>query len=178
MSHLVPISVIVSAMLATTLTIPTADAATQNRRTFDAAVGVCQGALPNFEGSLRKRPMAVANEGISTAFVSCAPHMSTIFSVGGATNPGADHVWILFRNRTGAPTTANCSLVTSDGLGVADITIAKSVAVPAGSWVEMQWNATADNGGINFRLPAFSCSLPPGTDIGHVIYNHTVDVGA
>jgi len=153
-------------------------AVTQSLRTFDAAAGSCQGALPNFEGLLRKRPMAVANEGTSTAFVSCSVHMPSIFNVGGATNPGMDQVWLGFRNRSAAAVTVNCSLVTSNGAGVASLTIAKSVSVPAGGFTEAFWSGAADNGGTNFRLPAFSCALPPSTDITHVVYNYTMDVGA
>ena len=35
--------------------------------------GACQAALPAYEGLIRKRPMAIQNEGVSTAFVTCAP---------------------------------------------------------------------------------------------------------
>ena len=33
------------------------------------AVDTCQGSLPSFEGALRKRPLAIVNEGTSNAFV-------------------------------------------------------------------------------------------------------------
>lgn len=153
-------------------------ALTHSLRTFDAAAGSCQGALPNFEGSLRKRPLAVANEGTTTAFVTCGIHIPSIFSVGGATNPGMDHAWVGFRNRSGADVTVNCSLVESNGDGTAQASIAKSITVAAGGFTEAQWDGTADHAGTNFRLPAFSCALPPATDITHIIYNYTMDVGS
>ncbi len=36
------------------------------------ATAFCQTALPVFDGNVRKRPLAVTNEGTSNAFISCS----------------------------------------------------------------------------------------------------------
>ena len=60
-------TLVASLALAATLSVPDARAGS----TVQNAVGNCNGALPGFEGALRKRPLAIANEGTSSAFVSC-----------------------------------------------------------------------------------------------------------
>lgn len=49
-----------------------ADAATLPRVSATNPAGICQGALPAFETAIRKRPLAVQNEGDSTTFVTCS----------------------------------------------------------------------------------------------------------
>ncbi len=49
-----------------------AQAVTQNRRFQANATSYCQAALPAFEGAIRKRPLAVQNEGTTNAFVTCS----------------------------------------------------------------------------------------------------------
>jgi len=49
-----------------------ASAVDLERLSMANAVGRCQGALPNYEGAIRKRPLAVQNEGTGSAFVTCA----------------------------------------------------------------------------------------------------------
>lgn len=44
----------------------------QSQLYITAAAGACQSALPVFDTMLRKRPLAVQNEGSSTTFVTCA----------------------------------------------------------------------------------------------------------
>ncbi|HST45355.1 MAG TPA: hypothetical protein VLK29_09045, partial [Luteimonas sp.] len=36
------------------------------------ATGLCQAALPAYDGLIRKRPVAIRNEGDAAAFVSCS----------------------------------------------------------------------------------------------------------
>ena len=47
------------------------EAAAQTTAPTAAAVDRCQPALPTFDGSIRKRPKAVQNEGTSIAFITC-----------------------------------------------------------------------------------------------------------
>lgn len=68
------------------------------------AAGMCQGALPAFDTQIRKRPLAIRNEGTQPAFVSCSLP---------ATN-GQMHssVEIIFANSNAAPASVNCTVVT------------------------------------------------------------------
>ena len=58
------------ALTAATLS-PNAQAVTVNRDYLSHGTANCQSALPVFDGNIRKRPAAVANEGTATAFVTC-----------------------------------------------------------------------------------------------------------
>ena len=123
----------------------------------------CQGSLPNFEGALRKRPLAVSNEGTGSAFISCSM-AADIGSPSGVTG-----VLALFTNRTGSPVTINCTMVS----GVAapfgsPLYFPKSASIPANSYTIMQWSSSADNGGSAFMLPNLNCSIPPGTEFNVV----------
>lgn len=130
--------------------------------TATSAVNNCQGALPSFEGAFRKRPLGVANEGTSLAFLSCA-----------ALSPSTGdseiyQVAALFINRGGASATVDCTLV--DGIALPfpsfpPIYLPKSVAIPAGAFSILVWNDVDDNGGDPFEIPNISCALPPGVEI-------------
>lgn len=65
------------------------------------AAAACQGALPNYEGSFRKRPLAVANEGVASAFLTCAT------PAGGAVKAAS----LLVTNRSVADADMYCTLV-------------------------------------------------------------------
>lgn len=123
------------------------------------AAGACQSALPVFDGVVRKRPLAVQNEGTTPAFITCglegkfgAVVSSSVILVG-------------LVNNSASSATVNCTLV--DGReGLSDpVYRPKSVMLPANTQLaELVW-ANADNEGVNFIYPAISCSLPPGTGI-------------
>lgn len=74
--------------------------------TATSAVNNCQGALPSFEGALRKRPLGMANEGTSLAFLSCAALASS-----GSADVEVYEVAALFINRGSSTATVNCTLV-------------------------------------------------------------------
>lgn len=63
----------------------TASAATALREKVSNATGVCQAALPAFDGLVRKRPLAVQNESTGHAFVTCSLTTDTIVSGGSGT---------------------------------------------------------------------------------------------
>ncbi|MEO6138716.1 MAG: hypothetical protein ABIP11_08660, partial [Luteimonas sp.] len=83
-----------------------ASAVTKQRSFVQNATGACQSALPVFDGQIRKRPLAVQNEGTSAAFVSCS-FMDTDRSVNGVTD-----VFLYADNNTSSSVTVNCTLVT------------------------------------------------------------------
>ena len=130
---------------------------------------VCQPALPAFDGLIRKRPLAMQNEGTSNAFITCA--------FGGAFNgiPSQKTVTVGFTNITSGAITVNCTLVDAQDGVVNPEYFPRSISVPAsGAPVTLLiWSANADNGGVRFTYPAVSCLLPPG--IGVQVTNHTFD---
>lgn len=133
---------------------------------------LCQPALPSFDGLIRKRPLAVQNEGSANAFVSCA------FNGDYLDNSGVSEVTVYLINNNAVPTTVNCTLVNSHAGGLY-AAYPKSVEVPAnspGGLSTVQWT-TADRGGANFsRWVSLSCQLPPGTGLGHLnaLYTKTI----
>ncbi len=127
------------------------------------AVESCQGSLPNFEGALRKRPLAIDNEGTSPAFVTC----SVAADLGSPS--GVTEVAALFTNRTGVAVTVNCTLVSGIvGPPGSPIYLPKAIPIAANSFAVADWEKTADNGGNAFVLANLSCSLPVGTEINVV----------
>lgn len=123
------------------------------------AVAACQAALPAYDGLIRKRPKAVANEGTAAAFVTCSPPY----------NPGqrekVELVTLVVANRNAVTTQINCTLV--DGLHDATFipSVAKSRNVAPASKLNIEWAYMVDAGSTRYTMPAISCALPPGTEI-------------
>lgn len=119
--------------------------------------GTCNGALPGFEQSLRFRPLALANQGTTNAFVSCT-------QLNRFNNP-VYWVYIAFENTGTADATISCSLVTGRD-SFAKSTYPKSITVSAGSSDELSWEYSSDNLGTPFLdLSNLSCNLPAGTEL-------------
>lgn len=162
-------SVLLGGAIATALASLSAHAATIPREEVRMSADVCQPALPAFDASFRKRPLAMQNEGTSTAYITCA--------FGGGFNgiPSAKTLTVGFTNITTTAKTVDCTLVDAHA-GVQNPTyLPKSINVPpAGAPVTLLiWSYTADNGGVRFTYPAASCAVPPG--IGVAVTNHTYD---
>jgi hypothetical protein len=123
--------------------------------------GACQGALPNYEGRLRKRPTAIANEGTTNAFVSCSLPQDWFGN--------SAIVYGLIVNNNGATdVNVTCTLAAGVKLNgdLAPTLLPKTFPVVAGSYAETQWSA-ADNG--DEPLPPsgnWSCNIPVGAEIG------------
>lgn len=140
------------------------------------ATAVCQGALPAFETLIRKRPLAVQNEGDANAFVTCSlvnPGASSgISRISGAT--------IYLQNLASGTRTVSCTAVNSSAGPApgAPLYLTRTVTVPRddeGS-TALQFSA-ADFPGSPVLLPgdtlSVSCTLPPGTGItGTVLANN------
>lgn len=129
------------------------------------ATGPCNGALPAFEGALRKRPLALRNEGSSSAFVSCSMQSD------GGENPGYQTALITFVNRNASSAAVDCTMVAGivAELGEGAPTFfPKTLGVPAGTAGIMTWVAA------DFELETFdnwlnfTCSLPPGVEMALV----------
>jgi hypothetical protein len=152
--------------LAGALLASVATAATVNRSTYTQASGTCQGALPNYEGSFRKRPLAVANEGSAGAFITCGIQNNE--------NSSVNAVELYVTNRSGADVDVNCTMV--DGLVDADFDFAdfypQTVTVTDGVDGAFVWN---DGGYI---WPAISCNVPAHVEANMVYTSIDEQVGA
>lgn len=154
-----------------------AEAATSPRVFRANPTAYCQGALPAFETAIRKRPLAVQNEGSIGSFVTCS-----FISQGGigltATNPTS--VLVYFNTISGADTTINCTGVSGYATGSNQF-IVKSVLAPAsGSQASITWNAGDFEGApANFPSGMFSisCSLPPGGAINDTRVTFSEEIG-
>lgn len=131
----------------------------------------CQAALPVFDTSVRKRPLAFANEGTAHAFVTCDTDNFSVSSEGSFTL-----ISMYFSNAGANAAAFDCTLV--DIAATATNYFPKSTgAIPPGGNGFILWS-TSDNGGQLFRAPAISCSLPPQTRINAVGFAYREDIGA
>ena len=172
-SKLLPASLSVALLAAATLVGGQAQAATILRNNLIQAVASCQGNLPNSEGSLRKRPLAVANEGTTSAFVTCG------FQDINNNPSGTQSVTVYFINNSAADVTVNCTLVNGIlNAALFDITyLPKSIVVTAGNVNAVGWSAGADNEGTNFVAPSLSCALPGKTDLSLINHVFPEEIG-
>lgn len=161
-----------AAALVAAATVPQPAAAT---RVVASAPAICQGALPAFETQLRKRPLAIQNEGTASAFVTCA------FNNPGTNSGGSriSTVTIHLQNSASARTVSCTAVNTVAGASSAGALYAtRSVRVPrdaAGSTALEFVPADFEQGA--FLLPgdavSVSCSLAPGMGItGTVLLNN------
>lgn len=151
-----------------------ANAATIVEDEITLSAMACQAALPVFDGQIRKRPLAIQNEGTSTAFITCAYRGR--FGGTNATTGTSTYLGVGLLNNTGAPLSVTCTMV--DGrTGMSNpINFVKSSTFS--SRAEMSWSASGDNSGTPFYYPAVSCSLPPGTGIQYLARQYTVEIGS
>lgn len=145
-------------------------------RVVAQAAGICQGALPAHEALLRKRPLAVQNQGRANAFVTCA------FSNPG-NNSGGSRVsgMTIYLQNVSAVRTVSCTAVNAGvGASAGDALYAtKSVEVPrdANRSTALEF-LPGDFPGGAFLFPgdavSVSCNLPPGSGItGTVLVNNS-----
>lgn len=133
------------------------------------ATGACNGALPGFEGALRKRALAIANEGSTIAFINCS------VPTDGDQNPGYFDATATFVNRSAATATVNCTLVGGIVAEVGELFDmeppafrSKSVTIALGAGHSLQWQRQEFGVPTLGRLINFSCTLPPRIEIALV----------
>lgn len=125
------------------------------------ATGMCQGALPAFDTQIRKRPLAVRNEGTQGAFVSC--------SLAGIDGEVHRSVEIVFTNSTAATAQINCTVVSGRTLGPAPQYYTRTVSAPAGLFAGIvhYFDTAVDPA----NMINVSCQLPPGTSLDYIRYD-------
>lgn len=164
---------VITALIAAVPSFAAQAATVIERQEVRMSAGVCQPALPAFDVAFRKRPLAMQNEGSSSAFITCA--------FGGIFNavPSVKTASVGFTNTTATPQTVNCTLVNArQGVQNAQY-FPKSISVPASGSpiIHIIWTGT-DNNGIAFTYPAASCSLPPGIGVQTTTQTYDQEIGA
>lgn len=154
----VPLVFIAGCLLATS-----ASAVDKQMEMSANATANCQGALPSFEGSIRKRPLAVQNEGSSAAFVTC----SFVNEYDTADRRLISYYTAWFTNTGASAATVSCTGVAGYQTRAETTYNSKSVVVAANSAAQAMISfAPADNGGFGYYpLVSLSCSIPPGVGI-------------
>ena len=148
-----------------------ASAVTVFRGKLANATALCQPALPAFDGLIRKRPLAVQNEGSSAAFVTCS------FVSDEIGNQGIDQFYLFFTNTSTVAVTVSCTAVI--GRQTSATYFPKSITLAAGATNLIVWSA-ADNGGVPFSpndAVNTSCQLQPGVGINDTHLNYQIYTG-
>lgn len=131
-------------------------AGAQSYTTRQNAAGMCQGALPQFAGSLRARPLALANEGTSDAFITC--------SLVAENARRYQFINPLFFNRSGVATTATCTIVTGH-VHSSPWYYTRTVSLPAGGGASIE---LTPNGADPSNMFNMNCRLPAGVELNYI----------
>lgn len=124
----------------------------------------CQGALPNFEGAIRKRPLAVQNEGGTNAFITCA-----FATEGGQAIDGSRSLSTWYFNANEAATDVTCTAVTGYQTGSNEF-VSETVTIDPGEQGQIFWSDADFVDGLG-DLVAISCNLAPGIGINDTYIN-------
>ncbi len=174
MTNLLPSTLALSLGLLGTLGPDSAEAA--NAWSFDQsnAAGVCQPALPAYDGLIRKRPRSLQNEGTAPAFVTCAfPHNWTSES-------RVKQFQIYISNTSGMPKEITCTAVFgTEGQSDVPANSTKSLSVTE-RYAYLTWDAP--DFGSELMMPrtaiGVSCQLPPqtGVDFSTIRFSHEIGI--
>ncbi|MGY0612066.1 MULTISPECIES: hypothetical protein [unclassified Luteimonas] len=137
-----------------------ADAATVERAYVHNGGSACTGALPTYEGALRKRPKAIANEGASIAFVTC----SAVWDDANPSNPFK--VAASVTNRGTAAATLSCTFVNGNEF-YGSVSTPATISVPAGGFSVIGWDPVLPATQFPFSAASISCALRPGMEINY-----------
>lgn len=138
------------------------------------AADACNGALPGFEGALRKRPLGIANEGASSAFVTCS------FTNGYNLTGIIDGVVFLTNRR---PTAVDVSCTFVNGVVAEARQVNPDLPLPTYFPITITLEAgqfapaavyASDYEIETFAMPYMNvnCSIPPGVEMNLVGYDY------
>ncbi len=150
---------------------PASQAVTLSRASTGNAPGRCQGALPGFAGTIRMRPLAAANIGTSSVFVTCV-------WLSDQTNASVGSAGLYARTTGGVDVTLSCTA----SVGYATSTVlysTKAVTLLAdASQSSIYWDGNDFGGTIDPGQPvAVSCQLPASSELNDMYFNYMEDVG-
>ena len=131
------------------------------RRTYQNGGNACTGALPPYEGALRKRPQAIVNEGTTNAFVTC----STSTEEMGASKPYL--AYMRLRNDNPVAVNVTCTFINGSSFE-GSTTSVLTTSVPANHEAQALWGGFDPSSPFARRTVNFSCNLPPGTGVNFV----------
>jgi len=139
------------------------------------AVDSCNGALPGFEGALRKRPLGIANEGAASAFVTCS--FTNAYNLSGILDG-----LVFVTNRRATSVDITCTFVNGLVAEAQQVNpdlplptyFVKTVALEAGEFAPVAVFAS------DYELDAFAlpymnvnCALPSGVEMNLVGYDYS-----
>ena len=160
-----------SATLALLLAAAPANAITRNIGLQQNASGACQVTMSVYESVMRKRPLAMQNEGTSAAFVTCSP--ATLKGITANDTLGYN---IRLINLGNTVADVNCTAVVGSQGVIGPVYVTRSTNVVGSSCAVVTFR-TFD--GYTTTVPFnFQCLLPPGTGISTIELNQNLDVGA
>ena len=150
-------------LLVAVLAASPAAAVEKDMETAANAAGNCQGALPNFEGSIRKRPLGVQNEGTALSFVTCS--LSTEYDTDDIRQ--VSYLGAFFSNKGTTAVTVNCTAVAGFETNGTNVYVAKAISVPPNAPESTAlYFLPSDNGGQGYYpMVSLSCGLPPNVGI-------------
>lgn len=146
----------------------------QSTNLFNAGA-TCLPALPRFDGDVRKRPLAVVNEGTSVSFVTCN---YTVDQEAYDSKGGVERFDITAKNQGDAAGPVICTAVIGVDDGNARY-IAKSVNLQPGERRKMEWKAEAYGLQGGWEGPVnLSCLLVPQMALneGHVHWDYRDEI--
>lgn len=146
------------------------------RYDYQGAAGVCQPSLPEYEAGLRSRPLGLANEGTTTAFVTC-----TFRGDDTAGGRGAWQVLVNVANDGTTSQTVKCTLVDGAASGATSNATytPKSAGLFIGGAAFIAWVPTDIAGSpAKINRPALSCALPAKTTLQYLGINYDENIGS
>lgn len=123
----------------------------------------CQGALPAFETAIRKRPLAIQNEGTSPAFVTCSFEVDAGNAIG-----NAPVLLDTYFSSSVGPIDITCTAVSGFQGGTNEF-VSQTITIDPADPEEPQgngfWADTDFDEGLGSGLISISCQIPPGVGI-------------
>lgn len=147
----------------------------QSTNLFNAGA-TCLPALQRFDGDVRKRPLAVVNEGADATFVTCN---YTVDEEAYDSKGGVERFDITAKNQGSAAAQATCTAVVGIDDGQARY-IAKSVTLQPGARAKLEWKAEDYGLQAGWEGPvSMSCLLLPQMALneGHVHWAYRDETG-
>lgn len=120
----------------------------------------CQSALPVFDTVIRKRPLAVQNEGTTASFITC----SFVVDAGNAIGNAPVLLDTYFSNNTAAPVNLTCTAVSGFQTGTNEF-VSQTIEIAPGEQGNPFWADTDFDSGLGSGLISISCNLPAGVGI-------------
>jgi hypothetical protein len=157
-----------------------ANAALSPRQIATHPTNICQSALPAYDVNVRKRPLAVQNEGSSPVFVTCSYPSGE-----GRSETRMDVVTrvrqYLVNNNPLCLLFVQCTGVTGSAFSDENQYVTKGVLVPSQGSNYMIWRPD-DFAGSPSTFPGFglfsiSCQLPPGAGLGEAYIDSDTEIG-